>query len=152
MVDAVLIVVHVLVALASTVTLALTAGYAVQAARQGATSAVVQYFSAASSRVGRVLYLVPVFGVVLIALNRRGYGLDQLWLWSSFALWGISAALAQTVVWPGEVTIATCLSDDCRAQDLRGIARQVGVAAAIATGCLVAGFPLMLFKPGAPGH
>jgi uncharacterized membrane protein len=103
----------------------------------------------------RALYLVPVLGAALIGINDRGYGLDQLWLWSSLGLWSMAAALAQTIVWPGETTIRERLQDTASGDlpaDLRATCGHVALAAGLGAVCMTIVFPVMVLKPGAPGH
>jgi hypothetical protein len=51
---------------------------------------------------GRVLYGVPVFGGLLLAMSRGSFGLADAWVEAGFALWIGAITVCELVVWPGE--------------------------------------------------
>lgn len=60
------------------------------------------YFSPGTNWVGRVLYLVPVFGFVLLAMSGGVYQPGSGWVLTGIALWAAATALAEAVLWPAE--------------------------------------------------
>jgi hypothetical protein len=70
------------------------------------------YFSPGVNWVGRVLYLVPVFGAVLLVLSGGAYRLGDVWVESGLGLWTAATALAEGVLWPAERRVQRSLAEE----------------------------------------
>lgn len=61
-----------------------------------------RYFAPGVNWTGRVFYLVPVFGVGLVAMSGGAYPIGATWVLWGFGLWGLAMAVAEVVLWPAE--------------------------------------------------
>ena len=98
---------HVLSALVAVVALVVAGGFAL--ALRGALGrdgplpvAVVRYFRPGVNWVGRVLFLVPVLGVVLVAMSGGQWGYSDGWVTIGLGAWVVVAFVAEGVLWPAE--------------------------------------------------
>lgn len=60
------------------------------------------YYAPGINWMGRVSYLVPVLGFILLAMSRGAYGLHALWVQLGLGLWLLSALAAEGLLWPAE--------------------------------------------------
>jgi hypothetical protein len=123
----------------------------------------------------RVLFLVPAFGIALLAMDGGFHRVRQAWLIASVACWLVAAAVALLALWPAETRIQRLLpvppaampagvdedpgssSESTRElpaagpplPDLARAAHQASRAAGIIDVVMVAAFVLMVAKPGA---
>ncbi len=98
---------HVLAALVGIVALGVAAGSALAlrgVLRRGAPvpEALARYYRPGANWAGRVLFLVPVLGVVLLAMSGGQWGFDDTWVSVGMAAWAVVALAAEAVLWPGE--------------------------------------------------
>lgn len=96
---------HIVVALLAFGVVAVSAVQAVRLGRAGRgplPENLVRYYAPGVNWVGRSLHLVPVLGVVLVAMSRRAYGYDDLWVQLGLGLWLAAAVAAEGVLWPAE--------------------------------------------------
>lgn len=114
------------------------------------------YFSPGANWAGRVLYLVPVFGVALLAMSGGAYRLGSTWVLAGIGLWAAGMALAEGVLWPAERRVRRALAVEA-AGGGNGppsvlpaavqAARVVCVSSAAVLGILVAAMVVMVAKP-----
>ncbi|PZS16669.1 MAG: hypothetical protein DLM54_10800 [Acidimicrobiales bacterium] len=164
------LVAHVLSAVVAVGAVLATGAYASVAGRPGALGgqgAVRRYFRPGTNWLSRVLYAVPILGMVLVVLGHGTGSLGELWLWLSTLLWVLAAALAQGVLWPAERTLQALLeaSEGAPGEGPKGgdggeatggqgagdrgsTSRQASLAAAGVDLCLLASFVLMVGRPG----
>ena len=64
--------------------------------------AVVRYYRPGINWVGRVLFLVPVLGVVLIAMSGGQWSYADGWVAAGLAAWFVVAMAAEGALWPAE--------------------------------------------------
>ncbi len=89
------LVAHVLSALVGLVAVVVAGAYAAALLGSGPQSeAVRRYYRWGVNWTGRVLVLVPVSGVVLIALSRGDWSISDGWITAGLALWVVAAAVA----------------------------------------------------------
>ena len=98
---------HVLSAVVAMVAVVVAGGFALTlraALRQDGPLpvAVVRYFRTGVNWVGRVLFLVPVLGVVLIAMSEGQWGYSDGWVTIGLGVWVVVAMIAEGVLWPAE--------------------------------------------------
>ncbi|HEX7459056.1 MAG TPA: hypothetical protein VF279_00410 [Acidimicrobiales bacterium] len=98
---------HVLAAVVALVAVVAAGGFAL--ALRGAlqtgrspTDAVVRYYRPGVNWVGRVLFAVPVLGIVLIALSGGQWSWSDTWVSMGTGVWAVVAGVAEAVLWPGE--------------------------------------------------
>ncbi len=60
------------------------------------------YYAPGTNWLARILYGVPVFGVLLVAMSRGAYDLSDAWIDIGIALWLVLITVGETVVWPAE--------------------------------------------------
>jgi hypothetical protein len=141
-----LVVLHILVALAGVVGHGLSAGYAQllgdgdPSARQSAR----RFFSAGRNGLSYCLYLVPVTGAALLLAHSGSFG-GRWWLPASLGLWTLAAVVAASVVQPAEALIAAATRSAATALD--GPARRLARGALAVDLLVVAAVPLMILKP-----
>lgn len=166
------LVAHVLSAVVAVGAVLATGAYASVAGRPGALGgqgAVRRYFRPGTNWLSRVLYAVPILGVVLVVLGHGTGRLGELWLWLSTLLWVLAAALAQGVLWPAERTLQALLAapvggapaaaggteagvakaEGAAAGDVGPVSRRAAIAAASIDLCLLAAIVVMIGRPGA---
>ncbi len=73
-------------------------------------AAVRRYFSGGPNWAGRVLYGVPVFGLVLLGLSKGAYGLSDTWVVAGLGAWTIGVVAAEGLLWPAERRIGGLLA------------------------------------------
>jgi uncharacterized membrane protein len=131
----VLLLAHVLSALVGFGSMALTGLFAWRAAGGPATPFAPQvrrYFRPGVNWAGRLVYLVPVFGVALILTSPHSYGFGDRFVQTGVGLWVLAAGLAESLVWPAERRIQDIVSGEwaeLAGEDLSRLCRQVAGAA-----------------------
>ena len=98
---------HVLTAVVAMVAIVVAGGFALalhQALRRGGdlSESLVRYYRPGINWVGRVLFAVPVFGIVLIALSGGQWGWSDTWISMGMGIWLVVAGVAEAVLWPAE--------------------------------------------------
>jgi len=98
---------HVLTAVVGLGALAVAAGSALAlrgVLRRGGPvpDALARYYRPGVNWAGRVLFLVPVFGVALLAMSGGQWSFADLWVTVGMAVWAVVAVAAEVLVWPGE--------------------------------------------------
>ncbi|MBO0894460.1 MAG: DUF2269 family protein [Acidimicrobiales bacterium] len=100
----------------------------------------------------RMIFLVPAFGVLLLAMDGGFSSVREAWLLASIGCWLVAAVVALLNLWPAEAHVQRLLNEmtaDLRHPELTRAARQVSWSAAIVDVVMVAAFVLMVVKPGA---
>lgn len=102
----VVVLAHVLSAVIGFGAVGVAGAYTLILGRRGPTSeAVVRYYRPGVNWAGRVLFVVPVLGFVLIGMShhtRGGYGFSDGWVMVGLVLWAVAALAAEMVLWPTE--------------------------------------------------
>jgi hypothetical protein len=73
-----------------------------------------RYFQPGSHWAGRVLYLVPLFGVGLVLESKGTYGFSDPWIIAGIVAWVVAVGIAHALLWPAQEQIEQLL------QALRG--------------------------------
>lgn len=99
----------------------------------------------------RVIFLVPVFGVALLAMDGGFSRVREAWLLASIGCWLVAAVVALLNLWPAEARVQRLLETtaDLGHPGLAQAARQASRSAAVVDLVMVAAFVLMVVKPGA---
>jgi len=150
----ILVVVHVLCAVVGFGAVVLTGFQAARARRDPSApgaEGVRRYFRPGTNWAGRVVYGVPVFGFAVIGASGGAWRPGDAFVVAGLVIWLASAALAETVAWPGERRIQSLVTerwaDARRSGELDRTCRQV-MAAAAATGALfVVAVVVMVARP-----
>jgi hypothetical protein len=109
---------------------------------KGAQS-VARYFRPGINWPGRSLYLVLVFGAVLVFMSQGAYGFGDGFVELGLVLWIIGMSLAELVVWPGERILQGTISEKWRnTPDTKSLATRVAISAwavcaVVAVACVV---------------
>jgi hypothetical protein len=125
---------HVLSAFAGFGAVAVAGLYALTLARRGTTpESVRRYYRPGVNWAGRILFLVPVLGVVLIIMSRGAWSLADGWVGLGLVLWAVAATAAELMLWPAERELQQLVATDSFDPDRhRSLARRVvGVAAGL---------------------
>jgi hypothetical protein len=110
--------------------------------------AVRRYFSPGVNWVGRIVYAVPVLGVVLVAMSNGAYSFRDTWVVLGMALFAAVVLLCEVVAWPAErrlqIALGTGGTDAPTLQrDATALTRSAGGAAAL----LVVAVVVMVAQP-----
>lgn len=149
---------HVLTALIGLGAIVVAAGCALALSRPGpASEPLRRYYRPGINWAGRVLFLVPVFGVALIAMSHGEWSFSDPWVGIGLVLWVLVAAVAELVLWPGERRLQEAVLQEAVLQEPGGAPsagtdprslclRLVSVAAVLAL-VLVGATVVMVAKP-----
>ncbi len=140
---------HIVVALVAFGVVAVSAVQAVRLGRAGRgplPANLVRYYAPGVNWVGRSLHLVPVLGVALVAMSRRAYGYDDLWVQLGLGLWLAAALAAEGVLWPAERRLQRQVATDEPAPPPRHVTEVVLAAVGVEVALLVATV-VMVAKP-----
>lgn len=147
----VVVLAHMLAAVIGFGAVGVSGAYALVLARRGPVpESVVRYYRPGVNWAGRILFLVPILGFVLIGMTHgpHGYGLSDGWVMIGLALWAAAALAAEMVLWPTErglqqlVATGEWDSSAHRSMTLRVAWTSVGLVA-----IFVAAMVVMVAKP-----
>jgi hypothetical protein len=139
---------HVLSALIGLGAVVVAGGYAVALLRSGPDSeAVRRYYRPGVNWAGRILFLVPVLGVVLIAMSHGTWSFSDGWVSTGLLLWAVVAVTGELALWPAERRLQAAVADPPAPPDLQNRCRQVVAAAAVMFVVLIVATVVMVGKP-----
>ncbi len=139
---------HVLSALVGFGTVVVAGGYAFAVYRSGPDSeAVRRYYRPGVNWAGRVLFLVPVFGVILILMSRGEWSYSDGWVADGLTLWAVAAATGELVLWPSERRLQVAVGDPGPVAGLRSNCIRVITAAVGVATVLIVATVIMVAKP-----
>jgi hypothetical protein len=152
---------HVLSALAGYGVLVVAGAYALALGRPGPTSEPVRryyrpgptsepvrrYYRPGVNWAGRVLALVPVLGAVLVAMSKGDWSFSDEWIIIGLLLWAVSAAVAEMGLWPTERRLQAALAAGVQPDDLRGLCLRTAAMAGGLFVVLVVATVVMVAKP-----
>jgi hypothetical protein len=162
---------HVLAVLAALVTVTVAGASAVSLARpRPIPPHLLRYYQPGVNWAGRVLFLVPVLGFVLITLSDGQWAVGNQWIVIGLVLWLAAAILAEAVLWPAERRLqemvdrmaaplsepsAATVPEESRVEqteplrppELSSLCRRVTVMAGTVTTILVGASVVMVTKP-----
>lgn len=103
---------HVLSALIGFGAVVVSGGYALALLASGTGGeAVRRYYRPGVNWAGRVIFLVPVLGVVLIALSHGRWAYSDGWIGLGLVLWAFAALVGEMALWPAERRLQAVVSD-----------------------------------------
>lgn len=71
---------------------------------------VVRYFHPGINWAGRVMYGIPVFGFLLLALSQGAYSLSAGWVMGGLGIFIVAILLAEGLLWPAERRLQVAVS------------------------------------------
>lgn len=139
---------HVLSVLIGLGAVVVAGGYALALLRSGPDSeAVRRYYRPGVNWAGRILFLVPVLGVVLIVMSHGTWSFSDGWVSAGLLLWAVVAVTGELVLWPAERKLQAGVADPPAPPDLRNRCRQVVAAATLMFVVLIVATVVMVGKP-----
>jgi hypothetical protein len=139
---------HVLSALVGFGAVVVAGGFALILSRSGTGSeAVRRYYRPGVNWAGRILFLVPVFGVALVAMSHGEWSFSDGWVAVGFGLWAVVAIGAEMALWPAERRLQSAVVDGAPAEDVRASCYGVAAMAAVAFCVLIGASAIMVAKP-----
>lgn len=94
---------HVLAAFVAFAVVGVAGVSALQVRRPGEpSSSLARYYRPGVNWVGRTLFLVPILGVVLIAMSHGAWSFSDHWITLGLVLWAAAACAAEMMLWPAE--------------------------------------------------
>lgn len=91
----------------------------------------IKYFSAPRFVAEKLLYLVPVLGLVMILVSHGLSEIQRPWIIVGIAAWIIAIGVAHSLVWPNERKISAILQMDPQDPQLHVFARKVSMGAMV---------------------
>jgi hypothetical protein len=162
---------HVLAVLASLVAVVVAGGSAVALSRPGPVpQQLLRYYRPGANWAGRVLFVVPVLGFILITLSEGQWAIGDRWIVIGLVLWLAAATLAEAVLWPTERRLQEAVArmaapvsgpsqmdvpepsgvertEPFRPHELSALCRRVTAVAGVVTAILVGASVVMVAKP-----
>ncbi len=110
-----------------------------------------RYFRPGVNWLGRVLFLVPVFGVSLVLASKHAFGFSDTFVLIGLGLWTTAAVVAELVVWPGERRIQQAVSssweEEAGGVKLRGTCLRVAASSAFLCAVFLVAVVIMVGQP-----
>jgi hypothetical protein len=145
---------HVLAALVGFGAVVVAGGYALALHRSGADSdAVRRYYRPGVNWAGRILFLVPVLGAVLIAMSHGEWSYSDGWIEIGLTLWAFAAMVAEMLLWPAERELQQLVAepdpegDRVGSDRMRSVCQRVVALSVVLFAVLVVGAGVMVAKP-----
>ena len=139
---------HVLSALVGFGAVVVAGGFAHVLGRSGPGSeSVRRYYRPGVNWAGRVLFLVPVLGVVLVAMSHGRWSFSDAWIMAGLGLWAVAGVGAEMALWPAERQLQEAVRDGADVGSVRARCRAVVAMAAVGFAILVGASVLMVAKP-----
>jgi uncharacterized membrane protein len=109
----VLLVLHILSVVVGIGAVMLNGVYAAQAQKWPGTPgrAVSEANLAVSQIAEKVIYLIPIFGILLVLTSDDAWGFDQTWIWLSILIYVAAVGVAHAVLTPGQRRINALLQE-----------------------------------------
>lgn len=121
-------------------------GWALLRSGQG-SEALRRYYRPGVNWAGRIIDLVPVFGVALIGMSRGAWSFSDGWISIGLVLWAVAASVGELALWPAERRLQQAVSHPDSTLDVRADCITVVVAAAVITVVVVVATVVMVGKP-----
>jgi hypothetical protein len=139
---------HVLSVLVGFGAVATAGGYALALGRSGGGSeSIRRYYRPGVNWAGRVLFLVPILGIVLIAMSHGQWSFSDQWIGIGLTLWVVVAMIGELALWPAERRLQVAVRDPTSVADLRSqCLRVAGMSAGVLVILIVASV-VMVAKP-----
>jgi hypothetical protein len=157
----VLLVLHILSAIAGIGTVMLNGLYAAQSQkRPGPPGRAVSEANFAVSAIAEYgIYLIPVFGILLVLVSDESWQFDQTWIWMALALFAIALGISHGIMIPGHKKINALLAEmeqgpppaggpPPQAAELAALGKQQAIGGMTLNLMTVAFLVLMIWKPG----
>jgi len=139
---------HILAVLASLLVVAVAGGSALALGRSGPTSdALRRYYRPGTNWAGRVIFLVPVLGAVLVAMSQGDWSYSDDWVLIGLVVWLAAALLAELMLWPAERRLRETVARGQGGGDLATDCRSAAGASLAIGLLLVAATVVMVAKP-----
>jgi Predicted integral membrane protein (DUF2269) len=140
---------HVLAALVGFGTVAVAGIFALILVRRGPVSeSVRRYYRPGVNWAGRILFLVPVLGIVLVVMSRGAWSFADAWIGIGLVLWAGTAMAAEMVLWPAERQLqALVAAGSFDGTEHRALGHRVTAVAAAMMVVLVVAAVVMVAKP-----
>jgi hypothetical protein len=148
----VVVLAHVLAAVIGFGAVGVAGAYAQVLGRRGPTAeSVVRYYRPGVNWAGRVLFVVPVLGFVLIGMSSSphgGYAVSDGWVMVGLLLWAAAALAAEMVLWPTERGLQQLVAaGEWQRSAHRSLTRRVAWTSAGLLVIFVASMVVMVAKP-----
>lgn len=106
------------------------------------------------SRAIYFIYLVPVFGTILVILSNSKWSFQQMWISATFVLWFLIIGLIHGAIRPNETRLRTFFGQDLPLSDhtnseLKALYKKESLYVGLFHLMLVLTVVVMIFKPGA---
>jgi uncharacterized membrane protein len=156
-----LLVCHILSAIVGIGAVMLNGLYAAQAQkREGPAGRAVSEANFAVSNIAeKVIYTVPIFGILLVLESGEAWEFSQTWVWLALALFILTLGVTHSVLIPGHRRINTLLLEmeqgpppaggpPPQVEEITGLGKKQAAAGAFANIMVVVILVLMIWKPG----
>jgi hypothetical protein len=157
-----LLVLHILTAIVGLGAVMLNGIYAAQSQKwQGPPGRAVSEANYFVSSIGeKVIYLIPVFGILLVLASDEAWEFADAWIWMALALFAIALGISHSVLFPGHRKINALLAEmeqgpppaggpPPQVAQIQALGKKQAAAGMTLNLFVVAFLVLMIWKPGA---
>lgn len=148
----VLFLAHILVSIIGFGTVYLNGVYAAQAKKRPGPGglAILEANEAVSQLAEKVIYLVPIFGLLLVWKSDGVWALSQTWVWLSLVLYAVGIAVAHGVMAPGASRINELVrtAPGPPPPEVEDIGKRLAMGGAFLDILVIVLLVLMIWKPG----
>ena len=156
-----LLVLHILTAIVGLGAVMLNGLYAAQAAKRpgpgGRAVSEANFF--VSSVAEKFIYLIPIFGILLVLASDKQWKFSQTWIWLALLIYVVAIGISHAVLIPGHKKINALLAEmeqgpppaGCpppQAVEVQAIGKRMAAAGATLNVFVVVFLVLMIWKPG----
>jgi uncharacterized membrane protein len=140
---------HILTAVVGLAVVASAGGYALVLRRPGELSeSVERYYRPGVNWAGRIIFLVPILGVVLLAMSDGTWSFSDGWVELGLVLWAAAGMAGEMVLWPAERRLQQLVTlDPSDHAGRHSICLQVAAASAVLVALFVVAAVVMVSKP-----
>lgn len=118
-----------------------------RSANPGGDETASRYFRPGRNWAERALFLVPIFGGVLVGLAGRSVA-DHAWPWIGLGIWVVAAGVATAGIFPAERAVQDALATGSGELTISRLARRLERFAALTSVLFVAALVVMVWQPG----
>ena len=156
-----LLVLHILTAIVGLGAVMLNGLYAAQAAKRpgpgGRAVSEANFF--VSSVAEKFIYLIPIFGILLVLASDKQWKFSQTWIWLALLIYVVAIGISHAVLIPGHKKINALLAEmeqgpqpaggpPPQAVEVQAIGKRMAAAGATLNVFVVVFLVLMIWKPG----
>ncbi|NNN20271.1 MAG: hypothetical protein HKL84_10555 [Acidimicrobiaceae bacterium] len=112
------------------------------------SEAATRYFGSPRFLAEKLIYLVPVFGLILIGISRGPSELAKPWVLIGIAAWIAAVAIAHSVVWPAERRVSQLINTPENEGEIQALGKRLARGAMALNLIFVTALVVMIIQIG----